>query len=556
MAGSSPAMTGMGMVRAGSMRRLEGDFDYIVVGAGTAGCIMANRLSADPNNRVLVLEAGGNDNWIWFHIPVGYLFAIGNPRSDWMFRTEAEPGLNGRSLAYPRGKVIGGCSAINAMISMRGQAADYDHWRQLGLTGWGYDDVLPAFKRLEDHFLGASEHHGTGGGWRIEAPRLSWTILDAVGDAAAEMGIRKIADFNTGDNEGISYFHVNQKLGRRWSAARGFLKPALTRQNLRLETNVLVDRLVIEQGRVVGVRFMQNGEMIEARTKGEVILTAGSIGSIQVLHRSGIGPADWLLPLGIDVVLDKPGVGRNLQDHLQQRAIYKVSNVRTLNETYWSLFRRGLMGLDYVFRRRGPLTMAPSQLGIFTRSDPHHERANIQFHVQPLSLDKFGDPLHRFPAITVSACNLRPTSRGTVRLRSVRLDEAPSIAPNYLSTDDDRRVAADAIRTTRKLMKQPVLQKYSPSEYLPGPTVGDDDASLARAAGDIGTTIFHPVGTAKMGIASDPAAVVDERLRFFGLEGLRIADASVMPTITSGNTNTPTAMIAEKAAAMILEDAR
>jgi choline dehydrogenase len=538
------------------MKRLEGDFDYIVVGAGTAGCIMANRLSADPTKRVLVLEAGGNDNWIWFHIPVGYLFAIGNPRSDWMFRTEAEPGLNGRSLAYPRGKVIGGCSAINAMISMRGQAADYDHWRQLGLSGWGYDDVLPAFRRLEDHFLGSSEHHGTGGGWRIEAPRLSWTILDAVGDAAEQMGIRRIPDFNTGDNEGISYFHVNQKRGRRWSAARGFLKPALTRPNLRLETKVLVDRLVIEQGRVVGVRFMQNGEMIEARAEGDVILTAGSIGSIQILHRSGIGPAEWLSPLGIDIVLDRPGVGRNLQDHLQQRAIYKVSNVRTLNETYWSLFRRGMMGLDYAFRRRGPLTMAPSQLGIFTRSDPTRERANIQFHVQPLSLDKFGDPLHRFPAITVSACNLRPTSRGTVRLRSAKPDEAPMIAPNYLATDEDRCVAADAIRTTRRLMQQPVLQKYEPSEYLPGPAVGDDDASLAKAAGDIGTTIFHPVGTAKMGLASDPSAVVDERLRFFGLGGLRIADASVMPTITSGNTNTPTAMIAEKAAAMILQDAR
>ncbi len=538
------------------MRRLEGDFDYIVVGAGTAGCIMANRLSADPTKRVLVLEAGGNDNWIWLHIPVGYLFAIGNPRSDWMFRTEAEPGLNGRSLAYPRGKVIGGCSAINAMISMRGQAADYDHWRQLGLTGWGYDDVLPAFRRLEDHFLGESEHHGTGGGWRIEAPRLSWAILDALGDAAEEMGIRRIPDFNTGDNEGISYFHVNQKRGRRWSSARGFLKPALTRPNLRLEKNVLVDGLVVEQGRAVGVRFLQGGEMVEARAKGEVILTAGSIGSIQVLHRSGIGPSEWLSPLGIDTVLDKPGVGRNLQDHLQQRAIYKVTGVRTLNETYWSLFRRGLMGLDYAFRRRGPLTMAPSQLGIFTRSDSTRERANIQFHVQPLSLDKFGDPLHRFPAITVSACNLQPTSRGTVRIRSAKLDEAPMIAPNYLSTDEDRRVAADAIRTTRRLMQQPVLQKYRPSEYLPGPSVGDDDASLAKAAGDIGTTIFHPVGTAKMGIASDPSAVVDERLRFFGIAGLRIADASVMPTITSGNTNTPTAMIAEKAATMILEDSR
>jgi choline dehydrogenase-like flavoprotein len=538
------------------MRRLEGDFDYVVVGAGTAGCIVANRLSADPNKRVLILEAGGRDNWIWFHIPVGYLFAIGNPRSDWMFKTEAEPGLNGRALSYPRGKVIGGCSAINAMISMRGQAADYDHWRQLGLSGWGYDDVLPVFRRLEDHFLGESEHHGVGGGWRIEAPRLSWTILDAVGEAAQEMGIRKIADFNTGDNEGVSYFHVNQKRGRRWSSARGFLKPVLGRPNLRLETNVLVDRLIVEQGRAVGVRFMQNGETIEARAKGEVILCAGSIGSVQVLHRSGIGPAEWLSPLGIDVVLDRQGVGRNLQDHLQQRAIYKVSDVRTLNETYYSLPRRALMGLDYAFRRRGPLTMAPSQLGIFTRSEQHRERANIQFHVQPLSLDKFGDPLHRFSAITVSACNLQPSSRGSVRLRSHRPDDKPSIAPNYLATDDDRQVAADAIRTTRRLMKQKALEKYNPVEFLPGPSVGDDDASLAKAAGDIGTTIFHPVGTAKMGAASDPTAVVDERLRFHGLAGLRVVDASVMPTITSGNTNTPTAMIAEKGAGMILEDAR
>jgi choline dehydrogenase-like flavoprotein len=536
--------------------RLEGDFDYIVVGAGTAGCILANRLSADPRNRVLILEAGGSDNWIWFHIPVGYLFAIGNPRSDWMFRTEPEAGLNGRSLAYPRGKVIGGSSAINAMISMRGQAADYDHWRQLGLTGWSYSDVLPAFRRLEDHFLGESEHHGVGGGWRIEAPRLSWAILDAVGEAAQQMGIRKTPDFNTGDNEGVGYFHVNQKRGRRWSSARGFLRPALKRANLRLEKNVLVDRLIIENGRAAGVVFARDGEVFEARAKGEIILSAGSIGSTQVLHRSGIGPAEWLTPLGIASVIDRPGVGRNLQDHLQQRAIYKVSGVRTLNETYYSLVRRGLMGLDYAFRRRGPLTMAPSQLGIFTRSDPRRDRANIQFHVQPLSLDKFGDPLHRFPAITVSACNLQPTSRGTVRIKSSAADQAPSIAPNYLATDDDRQVAADAIRTTRRLMKQAALAPYRPVEFLPGPSVGDDDASLAKAAGDIGTTIFHPVGTAKMGTENDPLAVVDERLRFRGLSGLRVADASVMPTITSGNTNTPTAMIAEKAAAMILEDSR
>jgi choline dehydrogenase len=537
-------------------RRIEGEFDYIVVGAGTAGCIVANRLSADPKKRVLLLEAGGNDNWIWFHIPVGYLFAIGNPRSDWMFKTESEPGLNCRALAYPRGKVIGGSSAINAMISMRGQAADYDHWRQLGLAGWGWNDVLPAFRKLEDHFLGETEHHGTGGGWRIEAPRLSWPVLDAVADAAAEMGIRRIADFNTGDNEGIGYFHVNQKRGRRWSSARGFLKPVLNRSNLRLETNVMADRLIIEDGRAVGVRFTQGGEALEARASGEVILCAGAVGSPHLLQRSGVGPADWLAAAGIDVIIDKPGVGRNLQDHLQQRAIYKVDGVRTLNETYYNLFRRGLMGLDYAFRRRGPLTMAPSQLGIFTRSDPRRERANIQFHVQPLSLDKFGDPLHRFPAITVSACNLQPTSRGEIRLRSAKPEDAPAIAPHYLSTDEDREVAADAIRTTRRLMKQPALARYHPEEYLPGPSVGDDDAALAKAAGDIGTTIFHPVGTAKMGTASDPTAVVDERLRFHGLGGLRVIDASVMPTITSGNTNTPTAMIAEKGATMVIADSR
>jgi choline dehydrogenase len=537
-------------------KALGGDFDYVVVGAGTAGCILANRLSADPKKRVLLMEAGGKDNWIWFHIPVGYLFAIGNPRSDWMFKTEAEPGLNGRALAYPRGKVIGGCSAINAMISMRGQAADYDHWRQLGLKGWGWDDVRPCFKRLEDHFLGPSEHHGAGGGWRIEEPRLSWEILDAVGEAAREMGIPKRDDFNTGDNEGFGYFHVNQKRGRRWSSARGFLKPVLDRPNLRLLTNVLVDRLVIEKGRATGVRFLLDNEAVEARAKGEVILAAGSVGSTQILHRSGIGPQEWLGALGIDVVLDRQGVGRNLQDHLQQRAIFKVHGVRTLNEAYHSLFRLGLMGLDYLFRRRGPLTMAPSQLGIFTRSDPRQERANIEFHIQPLSLDKFGDPLHTFPAITASACNLRPTSRGTIRLRSADPAEAPIIAPNYLATPEDKQVAADAIRVTRKLMKQQRLAKYRPEELLPGPSVGDDDAALAKAAGDIGTTIFHPVGTAKMGTATDPMAVVDERLRFHGIDSLRVVDASVMPTITSGNTNTPTAMIAEKGSAMIIEDAK
>jgi choline dehydrogenase-like flavoprotein len=541
---------------ADAATRLEGDFDYIVVGAGSAGCVLANRLSADAGSRVLVLEAGGRDNWIWFHIPVGYLFAIGNPRSDWMFQTEKEPGLNGRSLSYPRGKVIGGSSAINAMISMRGQAQDYDHWRQLGLSGWGWDDVRPVFKRLDNHFLGATEHHGAGGEWRVEQPRVSWKVLDAVARAATEMGIPATADFNTGDNTGVGYFHVNQKRGFRWSAARAFLKPVLGRANLRLETGVLVEKVLFDGKRAVGVQFRQNGQPFEARAKGETILSAGSVGSPQILQLSGVGPAEWLAELGITLVHDKPGVGRNLQDHLQQRAIFKVQGVKTLNETYHSLIGRALMGGEYALFQKGPLTMAPSQLGIFTTSSPEHERANIEFHVQPLSLDKFGDPLHRFPAITVSACNLRPTSRGTIRLRSADPSAKPLIAPSYLATYEDKRVAADAIRVTRRLMRQHALQAYRPEEFLPGPGVGDDDASLAKAAGDIGTTIFHPVGTAKMGIPSDPTAVVDERLRVIGLDGLRVVDASVMPSITSGNTNTPTIMIADKAAQMVIEDGR
>jgi choline dehydrogenase-like flavoprotein len=534
---------------------LEGEFDVIIVGAGSAGCVLANRLSADPSKRVLLLEAGGRDNWIWFHIPVGYLFAIGNPRADWMFKTEAEEGLNGRALNYPRGKVVGGCSAINGMIYMLGQAQDYDNWRQLGLPGWSWDDVRPYFRKHVDHFL-KSEHHAAGGEWRVEAQRLTWEILDAFRDACVQYGIPAVDDFNTGDNEGVCLFHVNQKRGRRWSAARGFLKPVLHRQNLRLETGCLAERVLFEGKRAVGVRWRQDGQVREARGR-EIILAAGAIGSPHLMMLSGIGPAAHLAEHGIPVVLDRPGVGGNLHDHLQMRMIYKVDGVKTLNALYASLAGRALMGLDYAFRRRGPLTMSPSQLGAFTRSDSTQDRANIQYHVQPLSLDKFGEPLHAFPAFTASVTNLRPTSRGEIKLKSADPSQAPAIKPNYLSTPEDRRIAADAIRVTRRIVAQPAMQKYKPEEYLPGSHVGsDDEAALEHAAGDIGTTIFHPVGTARMGRDDDLRAVVDARLRVIGIDGLRVADASVMPSITSGNTNSPTIMIAEKAAAMMLEDAK
>ncbi len=534
----------------------EHRYDYVIVGAGTAGCLLANRLSADPDVTVLLIEAGGKDDWIWIKIPVGYLFCINNPRTDWCFKTEPDPGLNGRSIIYARGKVLGGCSSINAMIYMRGQAADYDGWAQMtGDSSWNWESVLPIFRQSEDYFRGADEAHGAGGEWRVEPQRLRWDILDAYREAMAEAGIPKIDDFNRGDNEGCSYFLVNQTKGVRLNTSRAFLTPVMNRPNLTVMTDAQVRRITLDGRRCTGVEFDRGGQAEAVTARVETILAAGSIGSPQILQLSGVGPGALLQQHGIAVLHEMPGVGENLQDHLQLRMAFKVKNVVTLNQRVHSLFGKAAMGLEYLLFRSGPLTMAPSQLGGFTRSSPEHATANVEIHTQPLSLDKFGDPLHPFNAFTSSICNLRPTSRGHVRIKSPDPRAAPAINPRYLSTDEDRKVAIDSLRITRRVAAQPALAPFQPEEFLPGPQFASDD-ELVQAAGNIGTTIFHPVSTCRMGRDDDPTAVVDSRLRVRGLGGLRIVDASIMPAITSGNTNSPTLMIAEKAAAMIREDRR
>ena len=529
-----------------------GSYDYIIVGAGTAGCVLANRLSADPNVSVLLLEAGGKDDYIWTKIPVGYLYCIGNPKVDWGFKTEPEPGLNGRAIDYPRGKVLGGCSSINGMIYMRGQARDYDHWAQLGNPGWGWDDVLPYFLKSEDNLaLEPSDLHARGGEWRIEKPRISWEILDAFMEAAVQSGLPKVEDFNTGNNEGVGYFHVNQKRGWRWNTSRGFLKPIENRQNLRVVIGAHTKRVLIKGAKATGVVFDIKGAEQAAEVKGEIILAAGAVASPTILQLSGIGPGDALREHGIAVEHELAGVGGNLQDHLQIRCAYKVERVETLNERANSLIGKMGIGLEYLLFQRGPMTMAPSQLGAFAKSDPSYDTPNIQYHVQPLTLDKFGEPLHTFPAFTASVCNLRPESRGTIRLKSANPYDSPSIQPNYLSAERDKQVAAQAVRYTRNIVNQPALAKYKPQEFKPGLEL-ETQEDLVKAAGDISSTIFHPIGTCKMG--DDPMAVVDGRLRVHGLRGLRVVDASIMPTITSGNTNSPTLMIAEKASEMIKAD--
>ena len=526
-------------------------WDYVIVGGGTAGCVLANRLSADPDISVLLLEAGGPDDWIWIHIPIGYLYCINNPRTDWCYTTEAEPGLNGRSIGYARGKVLGGCSSINAMLCLRGQVRDYEEWAQItGDSRWNWQSVLPVFKQSEDYWRGADEMHGDKGEWRVEKQRLHWDVLDRYIEAAQQAGIPYTQDYNRGDNFGIGHFEVNQKKGVRWNATKAMLRPVQHRSNLKVVTGALIDKLVLDGREARGVEFRLGGVPHRVTARIETVLTAGAIGSPAILQRSGIGPGALLQQHGVPLVHDLPGVGGNLQDHLQLRMIFKVHGIRTLNQTANSLWGKALMALEYALFRSGPLSMAPSQLGGFFRSGPEVATPDLEFHVQPLSLDKFGDPLHRFPAFTASVCNLRPTSRGAVRIRDRYPATAPLIAPNYLSTDNDRQIAARALRLTRQVVAQPALAAYRPEEYLPGAQFQTDE-EMARAAGNIGTTIFHPTCTCAMGRSDDAQAVVDSELRVRGMARLRVVDASIMPTITSGNTNTPTIMIAERGAALI-----
>ncbi len=525
-------------------------FDYIIVGAGTAGCVLANRLTEDPDVQVLLIEAGGKDNYHWIHIPVGYLYCINNPRTDWLYRTQAEPGLNGRSLIYPRGRVMGGCSSINGMIAMRGQREDYDQWAEMaGDASWRWDNVLPLFKRSEDYHGGADDMHGVGGEWRVEEQRLRWDILEAFAAAATEAGIPPTRDFNRGNNFGVGFFEVNQKRGLRWNAVKA-ARAALARSNLTLWMNAPVERLVFEGKRCTGVAYLKNADHETVHASREVILAGGAINSPALLERSGIGQPGRLEALGIPLVHASAGVGENLQDHLQLRMIMKVRGTRTLNTLAGGWLGKARIGAQYLLKRSGPMSMAPSQLGAFAMSDPGQARPNVEYHVQPLSLDRFGEPLHGFDAFTASVCNLRPTSRGSVHIDSADARKPPLIAPNYLATEADRKVAVDSIRLTRRIVAAPALARYHPEEMLPGSAL-QSDAELAQAAADIGTTIFHPVGTCRMGRAADSDAVVDSQLRVIGVEGLRVVDASVMPTITSGNTNTPTIMLAEKASDML-----
>ena len=559
------------------MSQLE--FDTVIVGAGSAGCLLANRLSAQRGHRVLLIEAGGKDDWFWIKIPVGYLYTIGNPRTDWCYKTAEDPGLAGRSIHYARGKVIGGCSSINAMIYMRGQATDYDRWAEAtGDDRWRWQgeagQTLEIYKSLENFFGGANAWHGTGGEMRVESPRVKWRILDAWQRAAAEQGIESIAEFNRGDNAGCAYFHVTQARGRRWSMADAFLHPITHRQNLVVWTNTQVLGIGLEenrerrstdkgawaqaQHRARTIQVIQGGQRIEVRARKQIILAAGAIGTPQLLQASGIGPAALLSEMQVPVVADLPGVGENLQDHLQIRTVFKVQGARTVNSLYSNPLTRFGMAAQYFLSRTGPMTMPPSTLGAFAKSSPEEASADLEWHVQPLSLPKFGEPLHSFDAITPSVCNLRPSSRGSVRIQHPDPLTPPAIQCNYLSTEDDLRKAVRGLGLTRAIMASPALASFSPEEYLPGPEK-TSEADLQQAARELGTTIFHPVGTCAMGRVSetgecaDSATVLDTSFRLRGVAGLRVVDASAMPTITSGNTNAPVMLLAEQAARDILQ---
>ncbi|MDA0662905.1 MAG: choline dehydrogenase [Proteobacteria bacterium] len=537
------------------MASSEDEYTYIIAGAGSAGCVLANRLSTDPKNRVLLLEAGTKDSYPWIHIPVGYFKTAMNPKTDWCFETETDPGLNGRSIPYPRGKVLGGSSSINGLVYIRGQSHDYDQWRQLGNAGWSWDDVLPYFKKAEDQQRGENETHGVGGPLAVSDISFTRGFSSAFIDAAAEVGIPRTDDFNSGDQEGVGFYQLTTRNGRRCSAAVGYLNPVKHRSNLTITTEALVHRVVFEGKRAVGIEFSVNGEKRIARvTKdgGEVLLSCGAVASPKVLQLSGVGPAPVLQEFGIGMVHELPGVGMNLQDHLAARSVYKT-NEPSLNNEVNSILGKIRIGLEYALFRKGPMTIAAGHVGMFAKTRPDLETPDVQFHVIPLSITGVGKALHKFAAFTASVCQLRPESRGHVVIKSTDPSVDPAIHPNYLSTVNDQQTIVDGLRLSRKIMATPTMKKLVIEEFAPGPATQTDE-QLLQFARDTGSTVYHPVSTCKMG--PDSMAVVDERLRVHGMQGLRVVDASIMPTLNSGNTNAPTIMIAEKAADMILQDRR